>query len=733
MTVNWKILVFLALVVFFASGAVVLAQDDSLSSDSGTISVISGGQVSYTEVSTGSGPVGGCTPINTHYLKIQSVDTYKNISVIGMSINTGSDGYILSGSGVFNLTLSGVKRAEGTVSVSRFASGWAFVTFYFTSFNMSGLSGTQSFVLNWPATAGITGGTGKYASLPGTGTQYYFSSSYCGGTVWPTEVDSVVTYTSTFKNTWTRQTSGYGQLLTLNRVVDGVGSGSRTQILTPSGLALDETNTTGGSSSALVFDKPILVINRFTGLLTPQNYTVLNFFGTLTPTTISMNPSAPQILQNTQFTLTYPFSSVFGTLGGIYWFKSAPTNDPDRPKLELPCGSDTGTAWDWYSYVGGAWKKYNSVTEAFDISSSLAAATSVTTSFAANDTNWIRAYTIATDGSLIDNRQLNFTVSGIGSKVPLMVTAKDYYSGVAINNFGVKIFNVFSGTWQNSTVSNGFGYYSVGAGVQYKITINSSGYSDKTFNVLMPPTGTYELKAELVPNSILLNVQDSTDGSFIQNAQIGIQDPQHGNVWRNTTTATGAAYYIDSGPNHEYPLVLGYNYTFAGSASGYLPNQKTVQYMMEGQYVTLALSPNATAANGTFNLIVQVNDALTTKSLSGASVVITGGSSAFTNVAGAVILSVPVGSYKLTIAKTGYQSQTAQVTGSSGQTITQSINLLPVGATPTPVGWTPSPTGSATQSANDKAAAGINSWLDNAMAVFWIVIGIIVLRLLHII
>jgi len=87
---------------------------------------------------------------------------------------------------------------------------------------------------------------------------------------------------------------------------------------------------------------------------------------------------------------------------------------------------------------------------------------------------------------------------------------------------------------------------------------------------------------------LIVDIRDTSTGSFIPNATVGLFDPNH-IEWQNTTTPTGTFVFTDAGATHQYPLVIGTNYRVAASADGDVPVVRNVTFTVSGQRETVEM------------------------------------------------------------------------------------------------------------------------------------------------
>lgn len=206
-----------------------------------------------------------------------------------------------------------------------------------------------------------------------------------------------------------------------------------------------------------------------------------------------------------------------------------------------------------------------------------------------------------------------------------------------------------------------------------------------------------------------VEIKDSSSGSMIQHAGVGIYDYTH-TVWRNTTTNTGIVYYDSTGASYEYPLSVGQTVKLAAWATGFGTLYKDVTIQYNGQWhqpnaVQMLLIKNATLpSSGNATITVNVVSNANGGPLDGAYVLVTnnallyGVSKLTTGGGSAVFSNIPAGDdYEILITKQGYNSATMYTDAPANVVTTVDVSLVLQGATPTPTGTiTTTPTGTGT-------------------------------------
>jgi hypothetical protein len=234
----------------------------------------------------------------------------------------------------------------------------------------------------------------------------------------------------------------------------------------------------------------------------------------------------------------------------------------------------------------------------------------------------------------------------------------------------------------------------------------------------------------LLPPSItvFLDVKDSTYGNYLEDVGVGIKNTTSG-AWRNSTQPIGKLYFDTTGASFQYPLSLNETIVLAASKAGYLPASETLTIPSDQYKVTLKLiNINGTVpSSGNFTAVISTSSRATGEIIAGASVAIQElGRFGSTNGAGTITFrNLPVGGYTVLASATGYQSTTAEISGSDGDTFMKVIRLLPDGCSVSESGVTncggnqtyPGETIPGNLTGNEKAANGISVFLDHIIEI----------------
>jgi len=207
----------------------------------------------------------------------------------------------------------------------------------------------------------------------------------------------------------------------------------------------------------------------------------------------------------------------------------------------------------------------------------------------------------------------------------LDLDVKDAKTNGYLESTSIGIFDPLYNEWRNSTcITGACGFIDSGATHQYPLIIGhiyklvaaAPYYTPIAQDVVFAYDHqliTLYLQPENVTSylSLWLDVIDGSNGGWIYNSEIGIYDPVH-DEWRNSTCLYGACGFKDTGVYHQYPLVLGNNYTVASSKTGYYPANDTITFNYDNQMVTLSLRPSSPNAS-VLHMDVDVKDASTKK------------------------------------------------------------------------------------------------------------------------
>ena len=301
-------------------------------------------------------------------------------------------------------------------------------------------------------------------------------------------------------------------------------------------------------------------------------------------------------------------------------------------------------------------------------------------------------------------------------------TIRDSSSGDIIPNYHMTIRDDQNAVLETGTITgedNHFYYFSPIPSA-YSIEITKDGYATYTETFPIAPVDGLFKTIYLSPHALTFNmdVKSATTGYLIQGAHIGIYDPVHA-VWRNSTAPTGMVYYDSTGENYEYPLFVGENVTVAAWADDYFEISQDISIPYDQYLVTLNLPPlSAAPISGTYTVVFTVvsnvdqqpiPDVTITSGLGAIKLTNSGGSATFT--------SVPIGSSRyFDLSAAGYQGTSVYVNGVDGQVIMKSVELVPVGATPTPTPIVTSNLTAKTGDLNVKGQTFVTNWADMAIS-----------------
>jgi hypothetical protein len=253
------------------------------------------------------------------------------------------------------------------------------------------------------------------------------------------------------------------------------------------------------------------------------------------------------------------------------------------------------------------------------------------------------------------------------------------------------------------------------------VSISKLGYSDYNFTYSNAPVDDSIQAIYLSPGTLVLNldVKSATTGYLIQGSSVGIYDPDY-NVWRNGTASTGMVYFDSTGANFEYPLTIGKNVTIAAWSEGYQYHSQNLTITQSNYLLTLNLAPDSTLPTGDeYTIIFTVLSNMNQQPINEITVTSGLGAIKLTNTAGAATFqNVPAGvTTMFDFSGSGYTGASVAVTGSAGQVIMRSVELVQVGATPTPT--ITSSTSNATARTADLNTSGqtfLTDWADTAIA-----------------
>ena len=268
------------------------------------------------------------------------------------------------------------------------------------------------------------------------------------------------------------------------------------------------------------------------------------------------------------------------------------------------------------------------------------------------------------------------------------------------------------------------------------VRITAEGFKTytETFSIFQDLVKTIILRPPGV--TVFLDVKDSTYGNYLENVDVGIKNTTSG-TWRNSTQPIGKLYFDTTGTSFQYPLSINETIVVAASKAGYRPASETLTIPNDQYKVTLNLiNINGTApSSGNFTAVISTSSRTTGAVISGASVSIQElGRMGATNAAGTVTFrNLPVGGYTVLASAPGYQSATAEISGSNQDTFMKVIRLLPDGCSVSESGVIncggnqtyPGETIPGNLTGNEKAAGGLSAFLDHIVE-----IGLLVLFLL---
>jgi hypothetical protein len=280
-------------------------------------------------------------------------------------------------------------------------------------------------------------------------------------------------------------------------------------------------------------------------------------------------------------------------------------------------------------------------------------------------------------------------------------------------------------------------FYNQTAGATAIVQVTATGYKDYVATFSFTLDMIKEIRMSSPSVDLYVNIRDSSTGHYMEDFQVGIKNTTSG-TWRNSTQEVGSLYFDSTGVNYEYPLSLNETVILAAAKAGYIPDWKSVTIPYDMYTTTLYLiNLNATAPSaGNFTAVIAVSDQKTGTGIQGASVNIQGlGRAGTTTTAGAVTFrNIAAGSYTLSVSAPGYQSRISDLTGTDGDTVLKSIQLLPEGCSISEGGTmicdgsivVPGMTPITNQTANEKAAGGVTAFLDNIVSIgTLILIGIV--------
>ena len=258
---------------------------------------------------------------------------------------------------------------------------------------------------------------------------------------------------------------------------------------------------------------------------------------------------------------------------------------------------------------------------------------------------------------------------------------------------------------------------------------------------------------------------DQKNGMQVATVNTGIKNISSG-VWRNVTGSSGRFWIQDTGSNHEYQLTAGEGIGVDLTAIGYDESYNSVT-VQNGTSATnpmpLYMSKTSDAIyNGTWNLVVNLNDCDTGKPLPAATLTVTTGMNGWCT-AGCLPTYTSGGMYSwynvtasliayVDMKKSYYQAKTdtIQLQYPTNYTTTKTYCLSPIGSTITPTatptingsvivttvpttGAYPVPTdtyGNPITDNEEKGLAAFGLLVDAAYAIMGIVVGCIFIWLL---
>lgn len=265
------------------------------------------------------------------------------------------------------------------------------------------------------------------------------------------------------------------------------------------------------------------------------------------------------------------------------------------------------------------------------------------------------------------------------------------------------------------------------------LKVTHAGYQDHTEQFSITSDLIKDVILRSPSLSLYLDVKDWEYGYYLQDVTVGIKNVTSG-TWRNSTHETGAIFFDSTGASGQYPLSLNETVILAATKAGYREAWKSVTIPKDKYLVTLSLVHiNGTAPTaGNFSAVIAARNMSSGMDIAGASITIQElGRMSSTNAAGAVTFrDLPVGTYTVLASAPGYESTIGEITGSDGDTVMKVIRMLPKGWTQGPGDAVIPPGGAApvggNQTADQKAEAGVTSFLDNLVTLGFIGVLIVV-------
>jgi galactose oxidase-like protein/carboxypeptidase family protein len=332
------------------------------------------------------------------------------------------------------------------------------------------------------------------------------------------------------------------------------------------------------------------------------------------------------------------------------------------PTLQLSSGTGTITGVVKNSggnLLGGATVAYSggstltNSSGAYTLNGVPASTVQLTASFSSY-TDAHQTVTVPASGSVTANFVLTSTWTGTlqGSVTNSVTGAAISGAKIAVNNGAVTLTDS-TGSYKMTNVAPG----------SYTLTASASGYGSATSTVSVGTNATVNASFKLTPNSsagtVTGKVTNISNGAAIYGATVKYSGA-------STTTNTSGIYTLSGVPAGTY--------TFTGSANGYLSRSFSAS-VSSGTTTTLNF-PLATAG--------KIGGKVTTTTgtaLSGVTVKISGGVISTTvylttDSSGQYLSNwIPVGSYTVTVSKTGYTSQSKSTTVSAGVTSTVNFTM----------------------------------------------------------
>jgi outer membrane protein assembly factor BamB len=252
-----------------------------------------------------------------------------------------------------------------------------------------------------------------------------------------------------------------------------------------------------------------------------------------------------------------------------------------------------------------------------------------------------------------------YAFGNIYGSVKGAVTYKGTGTAVAGANITATLISAINITKSFKTVTASNGSYSLKVRVgTYNLTVSKQGYYTNFTQVTVGPDDiiTANFTMRYIPATIIGTITDKNTGNPIANVTVTAGSAQ------NTTGGNG---------KYLLTILLPGTYNLTVTKSGYVTNATSV---IVSPGVTYTINRALGLANGIITGVV--TDKNTGAYVVGATVT-TGSYQATTGADGKYTLSVPPGTYTVTISKQGYDQQTFQVTVGAGATQTNNVAFVP--------------------------------------------------------